>query len=173
MKLIGQVRSVERALGNQSQAAAGTVEKRNFKIDVRPASKPDGYYGYGNMQFILHGRELQDCGLDLGTAVEMYLVPEGAEKPGFAELDDARRSLYEAEQKIGALERAAEQEKRRQARVESDRFGAGERMQALQRENVRLTVELMTLRGAVQDFSPTPTLLEQSQAGLTTRGETA
>lgn len=158
MKLVGDVRAVERAIGNTGRNAE-KVEKRNFKIDVRPASKPDSYYGYGHMQFILHGRELEECGLDLGTKVSLYLVAEGQPEPDSAEFDNLRRDLYEAQNEVVRLEQANQQLKDSSARVERERFSAGEERTALRNENVRLTVELMTLKGAT-GHAPQPTMIE-------------
>ncbi|MET1084827.1 MAG: hypothetical protein ABWY12_17550 [Burkholderiales bacterium] len=161
MKIIGQVRSVERAIGNSNQDATfGISEKRNFKIDIKPASKASAYYGYGSMQFILHGRELEESGLDLGTKIELYLVPEGTEKPERAELDDAKRELYDAEQTITRLTGEVKQGKDRDARTQRERFDATEKMRALQAENVRLTVELLSMKGAAQSFAPQPAMIE-------------
>ncbi len=161
MKLVGQVRAVERAMGNSNgDATRGVQEKRTFKLDVKPASRADAYYGYGSMQFILHGRELEESGLDLSTKVELYLVPEGTEAPPIAEVESVRRELYDREQEVAKLQKRIESLEEQARRTSRSDFDRSERAKALQQENVRLTVQLMTLQGATGVAAGDSVLLE-------------
>jgi hypothetical protein len=169
-KLVGQVRAVERAMGNSNMdAQKGIVEKRSFKLDVRPANKADTYYGYGSMQFILHGRELEDSGLDLGTKVAVYLVPEGEQPPAEHVVQDLQAEVYQLTEKVQTVTNQYESEKRRTKEYERTRWDASEKLKGLQAENVRLTTELLTLRGAVGNYADSSPLLEGN--GPTTRPE--
>lgn len=161
MKLFGSVRAVERVIVQSNKD--GIEEKRVFKLDVRPASKAAAYYGYGNMNFILHGRELTDSGLDVGTKVALYLIPDGEKAPDFSALDDVRRELYETEQARADIQTKYDNMKSQHERQNRERFGAGEQLRALQNENVRLTTELLTLKQATGNFAPAPAMISANQ----------
>lgn len=143
---------------------AGVVEeKRGYHFTIRPASKQDAYhYGYGSMQFIIHGQELSDLAIDLGDDVDVLVVKKGAEYAS-SDLEEARHQLYTTQED---LRRANEQLGLHNDGKNKERSEAVEwrgRAQALQIENVRLLTELTTLKTMLQTGG-NPTMIDGNRS---------
>lgn len=156
MKLTGKITSVGRQVA-KANTDGSFDEKRVFTCNVRPASKlPPSHYGYGALNFTLHGRELADFGADLNDEVDVFLVRKGEPAPSKL-IDDVSHALYIAEAKIADLETILENSKRRGAEADARAKDANGRGIALQQENVRLTTELATMKAALAQM-PAPAI---------------
>lgn len=142
-KLTGDVRAIESSLTN-----VDGVEKRTYKLNVKPATKAGNQYGYGNLNLVLHGAEMEQSGLTLGAKLDVYVVALGAEAPPVAEVESLRRELLQANARADAAEQQTQQYKDRMAREQRAQWDYNEKMRAMQQENVRLTVRVMALESA-------------------------
>lgn len=146
MKLIGDVRSIERLIAKK--ATNGTVEeKRVFNLNIRPAAAvpSSGSYAYCSLKFIAHGKELTDVGLELGSLVDVYICPTMAEYSG-KDTEDARAELALEIAKhattLSNYDRSQSVLSAANARLQENTA----RITGLQLENVRLLTELTTLK---------------------------
>jgi hypothetical protein len=146
MKLIGKIAEVGRRVA-KAHTTAPFEEKRTFKVNVRPASKPDSYYGYGDMTFTLNGTELESFGLDLGDAVDVFVVREGEALDG-RDYQDLERRYHDLEAKHIVLEKSNEQAKERLQAYERMAQANRARENAAVQENARLLVQLEALKMA-------------------------
>lgn len=147
MKLTGKVSQVSRTVAKR-HAGGAVDEKRMFQINARPACElRNGAYGYGALNFTLHGRELTDFGCDLGDDVEIFVVRQGVEY-AHRHVENISSLLYETEGRLTGLQAKLDVVNANDRRVSQQLTVATERGRALQIENVRLTTELETLRAA-------------------------
>lgn len=145
MKLIGKVNSVDRTVAKANKD--GTFEeKRQFSISARPATPlPSSYYGYGGLNFILHGQELTDFGADLGDEVEIFVVRKGGEYDR-RQIEDVSQALYEAQGQVSAAQDANAKLRESVKRHDDAMSTMREQNQVLRMENVRLSTQIETMR---------------------------
>lgn len=145
MKLIGKVNSVDRTVAKANKD--GTFdEKRRFSISARPATPlPTSYYGYGGLNFILHGQELTDFAVDLGDEVEIFVTKKGGEYDR-RQIEDVSNALYEAQGKLEATAEKLRISTEREQSAINRAHEATQKAQALQMENVRLATQIETMR---------------------------
>ena len=155
MKLKGQIKGVDRRVADQRRGGEPETEKRSFQITISPAQPTSAYYGYGNMQFVLHGRELDEFGHDLGDRVEVYILPEGHADESFM-VEDLKREVLELTNKVATLTEGHREYQRRETQLSGNLSGANERYRAAVQENARLMAQLEALKLGRGDIAEPP-----------------
>lgn len=145
MKLIGKVNSIERTVAKANKDGSFD-EKRRFSISARPATPlSSSHYGYGGLNFILHGQELSDFGVDLSDEVEIFVTKKGGEFDR-RQIEDVSHALYEAQGQITIAENTIASLRDNAKRHEIGATTLREQNQALRLENVRLATQIETLK---------------------------
>lgn len=147
MRLDGKVNKIERIVArfNSGHGSMVDEEKRVYQLTVRlpDVSLRDAYnYGYGNMNFILHGKAMDDF-VDLGGQVDIYVVPKGqdAEIPN-ADWEKLRTDNYRLEGEVKTLTGERDLYKDRHDEKEKEVRALHQRLSVAMDEVMRLEARL-------------------------------
>ncbi len=157
MRLVGKVNSIKRII---ARARRGAVEdeKRVYSLNIRLPDKSltaEYNYGYGNMDFILHGQAMEDF-VDLGGEVDVYVVKRGEGEVPDRVVEDLRSRAYELEGDVASLTATAETLKSRHEEVQNANTTLHQRLSVAMNEVMRLEARM----GAMPD-APTPQIEHQ------------
>lgn len=150
MKLKSTVNELSTTSARRDQNGNCTEKKLKVVLQVRPATKPGGYYGYGTLVFHAHGDEIEQLNLNLDSRPDVVIYPEGYvydEK----ELEDTKYENTQLKQRIEELEnRVVAQGANLKDRDKA--LSAGNRqLEILQRQNVELTTKMMTMEFMIKN----------------------
>lgn len=168
MKLTGTVNKIERIAARRQGKDGGDEEKRVYHLTVRlpdPGLQSSYDYGYGNMNFVVHGQQMEDM-VDLFGAVEVYVVRAGQGEVPDRTFQDVQAEIYRLEGELAASKLRVTQYKD-QEKYMSDRLAESQaRLTAAMTEALRLTVEVESLRGSKGvPIAPEPLALEEHGDG--------
>lgn len=146
MRLDGKVNKIERIVARFNSGIGSPVdeEKRVFQLTVRlpDVSLREAYtYGYGNMNFILHGKAMEDF-VDLGGQVDIYVVPKGQGEVPQQEWENLRTDNYRLEGLVDSLTKERDHYKDRHDDKDKEVRALHQRLHVAMDEVMRLEARL-------------------------------
>jgi len=144
MRLDGKVNKVERLVARFGGSGEVEEEKRVFHLTIRIPDKSltGAYsYGYGNMNFITHGKQMDDF-VDLGGQVDIYVVAKGVADFPQQAFEDMRSRVYELDGEVAHLTAANDTLTKREALTRQENQSLRQRLSVAMEEVMRLEARL-------------------------------